>query len=273
MNLRRVGSAALVGASMALAAVLPAAHGATPSDYSDAQYRFHDQDNMSRSTWRHAHLFTDPAYEEAFVPVAADTWLQSKGIQAEGGRSGRVYTGAGNALVGGSVGDPRDQNLRPDGVVDQQVFFLARTGAKLTGHVWWNNQISGRAPGIVITTGSIQGHEHMYWWAAKALAARGFEVFTWDVQGQATVKAPATPRATRRRPRTACRRSRTPTSIKARLTRSSSSCRRPRPTTRRTVGRHRTWPRPRRKRPPTGSRSIGSTPSGIISMPLTSASP
>ena len=139
---------------------------------------------MSRSTWRHTHLFTDPGYEAAFVPVAADTWLQAQGIQGEGLRSGRVYTGAGNVLVGGSVGDPRDQNLHPSGVVDKQVFFLSRTGAKLTGHVWWNNQVRGPEPGVVITTGSIQGHEHMYWWAAKALAARGFEVLTWDVQGQ-----------------------------------------------------------------------------------------
>ena len=185
MRFRRVGGAALAGAALALAAVLPAAHAATqPGDYSDSQYRVHDQDNMSRSSWRHAHLFTDAGYESAFVPVAADTWLQSKGFQAEGARSGRIYTGAGNTLVGGSVGDPRNQNLEPGGVVNQQVFFLSRTGAKLTGHVWWNTRIGGQAPGVVITTGSIQGHEHMYWWAAKALAARGFQVFTWDVQGQ-----------------------------------------------------------------------------------------
>jgi hypothetical protein len=176
--------AAAAGLALALTGLV-GARAATPAgDYSDPQYAYHDQDNMSRSTWRHTHLFTDPGYEAAFVPVAADTWLQSKGMQAEGLRSGRVYTGAGNALVGGSVGDPRTQNLEPDGVVNKQIFFLSRTGAKLTAHVWWNTASRGRAPGVVITTGSIQGHEHMYWWAAKALAARGFEVLTWDVQGQ-----------------------------------------------------------------------------------------
>lgn len=175
----------MLAGAVALVALVPGVRAATAGgDYSDPQYAYHDQENMARSTWRHVHLFTDPGYEAAFVPVAADTWLQGQGIQAEGVRSGRVYTGAGNILVGGSVGDPRTQNLDPNGVVDQQIFFISRTGAKLTGHVWWNNLSRGPEPGVVITTGSIQGHEHMYWWAAKALAARGFAVFTWDVQGQ-----------------------------------------------------------------------------------------
>ncbi len=41
-------------------------------------------------------------------------------------------------------------------------------------------------PGVVITTGSVQGSEHMYWWLAQDLAERGYVVLTYDVQGQGT---------------------------------------------------------------------------------------
>jgi hypothetical protein len=38
----------------------------------------------------------------------------------------------------------------------------------------------------VITTGSVQGSERMYWWLAEDLAERGYVVLTYDVQGQGT---------------------------------------------------------------------------------------
>ena len=41
-------------------------------------------------------------------------------------------------------------------------------------------------PGVVITTGSVQGSERMYWWLAQDLAERGYVVLTYDVQGQGT---------------------------------------------------------------------------------------
>ena len=38
----------------------------------------------------------------------------------------------------------------------------------------------------MITTGSVQGSERMYWWLAQDLAERGYVVLTYDVQGQGT---------------------------------------------------------------------------------------
>ena len=35
-----------------------------------------------------------------------------------------------------------------------------------------------------ITSGSIQGPQSGYWWAAQLLAANGYVVMTWDTQGQ-----------------------------------------------------------------------------------------
>src|SRR5256885_16845442 len=65
----------------------------------------------------------------------------------------------------------------------RRVEFLARTGAKLSGHVWGDSG-SGSRPGIVITTGSIQATDGMYQWLAQILAKAGYEVLTFDVQGQ-----------------------------------------------------------------------------------------
>jgi hypothetical protein len=39
-------------------------------------------------------------------------------------------------------------------------------------------------PGVVITDGSVQGYENLYYWAAEDLAAHGYEAMTYDVQGQ-----------------------------------------------------------------------------------------
>src|ERR671928_204754 len=42
------------------------------------------------------------------------------------------------------------------------------------------------SPAAVITPGSVQGSERMYWWLAQDLAERGYVVLTYDVQGQGT---------------------------------------------------------------------------------------
>ena len=87
----------------------------------------------------------------------------------------------------------------------------------------WPGRPSG--PGIVITNGSVQADEQMYWYAAQTLAKAGYVVLTFDPQGQGQsrhLRAGARPatRACRRRP-TAGR------STTAPRTR-STSCSRPR---------------------------------------------
>ena len=41
-----------------------------------------------------------------------------------------------------------------------------------------------KRPGVVITDGSVQADEQMYWYAAQALAKDGYVVMTFDPQGQ-----------------------------------------------------------------------------------------
>jgi dienelactone hydrolase len=64
------------------------------------------------------------------------------------------------------------------------VRFTARNGSTLSGHVWMTEGGPERRPGVVITNGSVQAPEELYWFAAQTLAKAGYVVMTWDPQGQ-----------------------------------------------------------------------------------------
>jgi dienelactone hydrolase len=78
------------------------------------------------------------------------------------------------------------ENCTPSGAcgIVTPVLFTARSGATLSGTVWATSAGPKRRPGIVITTGSVQAPETLYWGIAAALAKRGYVVLTYDVQGQ-----------------------------------------------------------------------------------------
>ena len=168
-------------AVVALLLAAPSAHAGEPttSDYSDPAYAEYDADNASRSSARQSGQTTDLDYGMAFFDAGWQTWLAAQGNQVADLRDGRLHTGLGQVLPGGAVGDPQAYGTVPT----RRIQFLSRTGAKLSGRIW-GSEAPGPRPGILITTGSIQGTEHMYWWAARALAAAGYTVMTWDVQGQ-----------------------------------------------------------------------------------------
>ncbi len=85
----------------------------------------------------------------------------------------------------GCAGDVRlyDWEKNHDGIV-RRVLFTARGGATLSGRVWATVNGPARRPGVVITNGSVQADEQMYWYAAQALAKDGYIVLTFDPQGQ-----------------------------------------------------------------------------------------
>jgi pimeloyl-ACP methyl ester carboxylesterase len=64
------------------------------------------------------------------------------------------------------------------------VIYKNRNGANIEGHLWRAKGATGPLPGIVIETGSVQAPERWYFWAAQVLAHHGYEVMTFDVQGQ-----------------------------------------------------------------------------------------
>jgi dienelactone hydrolase len=88
-------------------------------------------------------------------------------------------------LGNGCAGDIRLYNWAANGYgLVRPVLFTARNGATISGHVW--STVAGPAtrPGIVITNGSVQADEQMYWYAAQTLAKAGYVVLTFDPQGQ-----------------------------------------------------------------------------------------
>ncbi len=85
----------------------------------------------------------------------------------------------------GCAGDIRLNNWASDGYgIVRPVLFTARNGATLSGHVWATVAGPAKRPGIVITNGSVQADEQMYWYAAQTLAKAGYGVLTFDPQGQ-----------------------------------------------------------------------------------------
>jgi hypothetical protein len=72
---------------------------------------------------------------------------------------------------------------RADGI-RRPVLFTARSGATISGHVWATRNGPAQRPGVVITTGSVQAPEELYWGQAATLAKHGYVVLTFDVRGQ-----------------------------------------------------------------------------------------
>jgi len=85
----------------------------------------------------------------------------------------------------GCAGDVRLYDWGPKGYgIVRPVLFTARDGATISGHVWATRSGPARRPGVVITNGSVQADEQMYWYAAQTLAKDGYVVMTFDPQGQ-----------------------------------------------------------------------------------------
>src|SRR3712207_6701366 len=89
------------------------------------------------------------------------------------------------SLGSGCAGDIRlyDFQERGRGLVTP-ILFTARNGSTVSGRVWATRAGPAKRPGIVITNGSIQAPEQLYWWAAQTLAKAGYVVITWDPQQQ-----------------------------------------------------------------------------------------
>ncbi len=68
--------------------------------------------------------------------------------------------------------------------IRKPVLFTARSGATISGNVWATKDGPAKRPAVVITTGSVQAPETLYWGTAAALAKHGYVVLTYDVQGQ-----------------------------------------------------------------------------------------
>ena len=134
---------------------------------------------------------TNRAYGYENLIQGANLWLGQLGQQityAPGHIDGGFTT-----LVPGSQGADSFRTIgdwrQLTGGTVLPVTFTSSDGATLRGNVWMPppgtpRLKDGRYPGVVITDGSVQAYQQLYYWAAEGLAQYGYEVLTFDPQGQ-----------------------------------------------------------------------------------------
>lgn len=187
---------AVCGALLALGATAPTAAAAGPAPGSP-EYLQRDSQNMADAYGRQTApdgQVRNPAYVEAMPKEHTDVLLTQLAQQLA--TPTRPALTPGNVFPGWNGGNPLRRGW--DGTRGQRiaVSWTNRYGALIRGSVfaplpgardpYSGRRLKGPFPGVVITTGSVQGSERMYWWLAQDLAERGYVVLTYDVQGQGT---------------------------------------------------------------------------------------
>jgi dienelactone hydrolase len=129
-------------------------------------------------------IYDTPQYQSQLAIDSAASTAQA--LATEAADPGRFFTDDVCWNLGnGCAGDIRLNNWASNGYgLVRPVLFTARNGATLSGHVWATVAGPTKRPGIVLTNGSVQADEQMYWFAAQTLAKEGYVVLTFDPQGQ-----------------------------------------------------------------------------------------
>jgi hypothetical protein len=154
------------------------------------QWQLRDTIDQYCATLRLRDQFDSPAY--GYTATSQNPGLYAAQLQEQvADAPGHIHGGLTTLIPGSQVADPYRTLSRWTAagrgrVV--QVAFTSLDGAQLRGHVVLppasDPPPPGGYPGVVITDGSVQAYENLYYWAAEGLAEAGYEVMTYDVQGQ-----------------------------------------------------------------------------------------
>jgi dienelactone hydrolase len=171
---RSAAGRALVVAVVGLLAGAPAAHALDPAveakNYSKGQER--------------ATIWGTPEYQAKLRAVSLQNRADSLAMQASDPER-NFSTHLCSTGEDGCAGDVRLYDWGPKGYGKvAKVLFTARNGATISGRVWATKSGPAKRPLIVITNGSVQADEQLYWFAAQTLAKAGYVVLTSDPQGQ-----------------------------------------------------------------------------------------
>ena len=118
--------------------------------------------------------------------------LRRAGDRAGWATPARAHGGVTTLIPGSQAADPFRTIKRwteaPAAAASRRSSSRRSNGATLRGHVFMPPasvpRPKGGYPGVVITDGSVQAYEELYFWAAEDLAEAGYMVMTYDVQGQ-----------------------------------------------------------------------------------------
>jgi len=180
--------------TIAVLLLVPASALADPQPGS-LEYIQRDNQNIADAYGRNTgQQLGNPAYMTALQAEHNEVWLHQLAQQAA--TPNRLAITPGNVFPGWNGGNPLRRGWNGSRGLSVPVAYTNRYGALIRGTVFAplpgaRDPYTGRRlqrpyPGVVITTGSIQGSERMYWWLAQDLAERGYLVMTYDVQGQGT---------------------------------------------------------------------------------------
>lgn len=182
-------STALLLAAATLVASAPAAL-AIPEGPSDGTPEWGQREaaNYLKTREEANRELTDPAFQIRLTEQSALNVASYAEFQATHGflNTGNLC----NHWMGTCAGDPfRYPGVDPfyDEVgTNTEVLFFDRGCARISGRIWMpiDAEPGDELPGIVITNGSVQAPEPLYWWAAQALVEAGYTVMTWDPRGQ-----------------------------------------------------------------------------------------
>jgi hypothetical protein len=181
-------------ASVLLVLALPATAAAAPEP-GTPEYVQRDMQNMSDAYGRQTApdgQFANPDYHTALQFESMDNGLKQLAEQAAA--ANRLALTPGQFFPGWNSGNPFRRGWAGRRGVQVPVSWTNRYGALIRGNVfaplpgakdpYSGERLKPPYPGVVITTGSVQGSERMYFWLAQDLAERGYLVLTYDVQGQ-----------------------------------------------------------------------------------------
>ena len=187
----------VVLALLLLLATAPTVLAAAGPQPGTPEYVARDNQNIAdaygRQTAPDGH-FNNRDYEVAQVQESNDNGLKQLAEQAAA--ANRLAISPGNVFPGWNTGNPFRRGWAGRRGIQVPVSYTNRYGALIRGNVfaplpgardpYTGAQLKPPYPGVVITTGSVQGSERMYFWLAQDLAERGYLVLTYDVQGQGT---------------------------------------------------------------------------------------
>jgi dienelactone hydrolase len=194
----RARLAVLTTASLALALASPAvADGDVDPEPGSPAYVARDTQNIADAYGRihgEGGQLDNPAYLPALVADSTQTGVDQ--LLQQLASPTRPAISPGNLAPGWNVGNPLREGWDGTRGRMREVAYENRHGALLRGHVYaplpgardpyTGRRLEAPYPGVVVTTGSVQGSEGMYEWLAQDLAERGYVVLTYDVQGQGT---------------------------------------------------------------------------------------
>ena len=140
--------------------------------------------NFAKTQEQMTYVVLTPEFQLRLTQANAENFADMTEIIAsdpERDFSGNICANGGQECAG----DVRFYDWEEAGVgVVRPVLFTARNGSTISGRVWASTAAPAKRPLVVITNGSVQAPERLYWGQAAVLAQHGYVVLTYDPQGQ-----------------------------------------------------------------------------------------